>query len=136
MTESFASPAAQRKAEHEIAAFRDYQQLSRNFVDVNEKICRVRPVEDTHAGGKKTAEAIQQEVSQEVTRMLGVVFGSWRKTGRVDLEAVEMLVRGSMHQAGAASLGHLLSMPVARTPQSPAPAAKRRVTTTAGPNSV
>jgi hypothetical protein len=47
VTESFASPAAQRKAEHEIAAFRDYQQLSRKFVDVNEQICRVRPVEDT-----------------------------------------------------------------------------------------
>jgi hypothetical protein len=47
VTESFPSPAAQRKAEQEIAAFRDYQQLSRNFVDVNEKICRARPVEDT-----------------------------------------------------------------------------------------
>jgi hypothetical protein len=47
VTESFASPVAQRKAEHEIAAFRDYQQLSRSFVDVNEKICRLRPVEDT-----------------------------------------------------------------------------------------
>ena len=45
--------------------------------------------------------------------MLEVVFGAWRKTGRVDLEAVEMLVRGSMHQAGAASLSHLLSMSVA-----------------------
>src|SRR5450759_2425325 len=78
VTESFSSPAAQRKAEHEIAAFRDYQQLSRNFVDVNEKICRARPVEDTLTPEeKKTAEAIQQEVSQEVTRMLGVVFGSW-----------------------------------------------------------
>src|ERR1700692_253011 len=47
VTESFSSPAAHRKAEHEIAAFRDYQELSRNFVDVNEKICRMRPVEDT-----------------------------------------------------------------------------------------
>jgi len=46
VTESFSSPAAQRKTEQEIAAFRDYQQLSRKFVDVNEKICRVRPVED------------------------------------------------------------------------------------------
>lgn len=46
--------------------------------------------------------------------MLEVVFGAWRKTGGNDLEAVEMLVRGSMHQAGAASLSHLLSMPVAR----------------------
>jgi len=47
--------------------------------------------------------------------MLEVVFGAWRKTGRVDLEAVEMLVRSSMQQAGAASLSHLLSMSVARS---------------------
>ena len=33
VTESFPSPAAQRKAEHEIAAFRDYQELSRAFVN-------------------------------------------------------------------------------------------------------
>ena len=46
-TESFASPAAQRKAEAEVAAFRQYQQLSRSFVDVNEQICRARPVEET-----------------------------------------------------------------------------------------
>jgi hypothetical protein len=47
ITESFASPAAQRKVEREIAAFRDYQELSRSFVAVNEKICRLRPVADT-----------------------------------------------------------------------------------------
>jgi len=47
VTESFPSQAAQRKAEQEIAAFHDYQQLSRDFVKVNEKICRMRPVEDT-----------------------------------------------------------------------------------------
>jgi hypothetical protein len=47
ITESFSSPAAQRKVECEIAAFRDYQELSRSFVVVNEKICRLRPVEDT-----------------------------------------------------------------------------------------
>jgi hypothetical protein len=47
ITESFATPAAQRKAEREIAEFRRYQQLSRSFVEVNEKICRLRPVEET-----------------------------------------------------------------------------------------
>jgi hypothetical protein len=47
VTESFASPAAQRKTEAEVAAFRQYQQLSRSFVDVNEQICRARPVQDT-----------------------------------------------------------------------------------------
>jgi hypothetical protein len=47
ITESFTSPAAQRKAEHEIAAFRQYRELSRTLVAVNERICRLRPVEDT-----------------------------------------------------------------------------------------
>ncbi len=47
ITESFATPAAQRKAEREIEAFRRYQQLERSFVEVNEKLCRARPVEET-----------------------------------------------------------------------------------------
>lgn len=47
VTESFASPAAQRKAEREIAEFRRYQELSHSFIAVNEKICRLRPVEET-----------------------------------------------------------------------------------------
>ena len=47
ITESFATPAAQRKAEHEIETFRRYRQLERSFVEVNEKLCRVRPLDDT-----------------------------------------------------------------------------------------
>jgi hypothetical protein len=35
-----------------------------------------------------------------------------RKTGHVDLEAIEMLVRSAMHQAGAAALTELLQFPV------------------------
>ncbi len=47
ITESFSTPADQRKAEREIEAFRRYRQLERSFVEVNERICRARPVEDT-----------------------------------------------------------------------------------------
>lgn len=46
VTESFATPAEQRKAEREIEAFRRYRQLERSFVEVNERICRARPVKD------------------------------------------------------------------------------------------
>lgn len=46
VTESFVSPLAQRKAEREIDAFRRWQQLSRSFVEINERICRLRPVEE------------------------------------------------------------------------------------------
>ena len=38
------TPAAVRKAEQEIAEFREYQGLSRTF-EIDEKICRLRPVE-------------------------------------------------------------------------------------------
>ena len=47
VTESFANPAAQRKAEREVARFRSYQQLSRTLIETNEKICHLRPVQDT-----------------------------------------------------------------------------------------
>jgi hypothetical protein len=47
ITESFASPAAQRKAEREVAEFAHYRAWSRAFVEVNAQICRARPVEET-----------------------------------------------------------------------------------------
>ena len=47
VTESFPTPAAQRKAEREIAAFRQFQELIRTLLETNERICRLRPVEDT-----------------------------------------------------------------------------------------
>jgi len=43
---------------------------------------------------------------------LRVVFQSRRKTGRVDLEAIETAVRSAMHRAGAAALTELLQFPV------------------------
>ncbi len=47
VTESFPTPAAQRKAEREVATFWTYQELSRTLIETNEKVCRARPVEDT-----------------------------------------------------------------------------------------
>ncbi len=44
VTETFPSPAARRQAERQIAEFRKFQQLSRTFVEVSEKICRERPL--------------------------------------------------------------------------------------------
>jgi len=53
ITESFATPAAQRKAEREVAEFARYRELSRAFIDVNTQICQARPVEDTLAPEEK-----------------------------------------------------------------------------------
>ena len=47
VTETFASPADLRKAQRETEAFQRFRELSRELLEVNEKICRARPVEDT-----------------------------------------------------------------------------------------
>ena len=46
VTRSLPTPADRRKAEREIGEYRKFQQWSRAFVEVNEKICRLRPVEE------------------------------------------------------------------------------------------
>jgi hypothetical protein len=46
VTEALPTGAAVRKAEREIAAFRRFQQLSEELVEVSEQICRLRPVEE------------------------------------------------------------------------------------------
>jgi len=43
--------------------------------------------------------------------LLRTIFTGMRKTGPVDLEAVEMMVRSAMHQAGASALNKLLQFP-------------------------
>jgi hypothetical protein len=40
-----------------------------------------------------------------------IVFGDWHRTGSIDLEAIEMLVRESMHRAGAMTVQRLLCKP-------------------------
>ena len=47
ITEALPTPAALRKAEQEIAEFRNYQQLNHELVEVSEQICRLRPVGET-----------------------------------------------------------------------------------------
>jgi hypothetical protein len=47
VTETFSSPAELRKAQSEVEAFHRFQSLSGELLEVNEKICRARPVEDT-----------------------------------------------------------------------------------------
>lgn len=47
VSESFTSPAELRKAQREVEAFHQFRQLSRELLEVNEKICRARPVEES-----------------------------------------------------------------------------------------
>lgn len=45
VTESLPTPAAQHKVEREIAEFRRFEQLIREFIEINAQICRARPTE-------------------------------------------------------------------------------------------
>jgi hypothetical protein len=47
ISEALPTPVSVRKAEREIGEFRKFQELSRSFLEVNEKICRLRPLEGT-----------------------------------------------------------------------------------------
>jgi len=47
VSESFASPAALHKAQQEVETFHRFRQLSQELLEVNERICQARPVEDT-----------------------------------------------------------------------------------------
>ena len=47
VSESFSSAAELRKAEREVEAFHRFRQLSQELLEVNEKICRLRPVQET-----------------------------------------------------------------------------------------
>jgi hypothetical protein len=45
VTQALSSPAAVHKTQKEIAAFRRFQALTHDLVEVNQKICRLRPIE-------------------------------------------------------------------------------------------
>ena len=47
VTETFSTPAALRKAQQEVAEFHRFRELSQSLLEVNERVCRERPVEDT-----------------------------------------------------------------------------------------
>lgn len=47
VTQNLPSPAAIRKAESEVAEYHKFRDLTDGLVEVNRKICRARPVEQT-----------------------------------------------------------------------------------------
>jgi hypothetical protein len=47
ISESFPSSAELRKAQREVEAFHRFRQLSQELLEVNEKICRARPLSET-----------------------------------------------------------------------------------------
>jgi hypothetical protein len=47
VSESFSSAAELRKEQREVETFHRFRQLSQELLEINESICRSRPVEDT-----------------------------------------------------------------------------------------
>lgn len=47
VTETFASAASLRKAQQEVIAFHSFQQICQQLIAVSEKICYLRPLEET-----------------------------------------------------------------------------------------
>jgi hypothetical protein len=47
VSECFSSAAELRKAQREVETFHRFRQLSQGLLELNERICRARPVEDT-----------------------------------------------------------------------------------------
>ena len=65
ISEALPTIAAVRKAEHEIAEFRKYQELSRAFVEINAQICQARPVEDTLSPQERKRRKSSNKKSRE-----------------------------------------------------------------------
>jgi len=53
VTETFSTPAALRKAQQEVEEFHRFRRLSHDLLEVNEKICKLRPVEDALTAPEK-----------------------------------------------------------------------------------
>jgi hypothetical protein len=53
ITETFSSPAALAKAQREVAEYHRFRELSGRLLEVNEEICRLRPVQDTLTPAEK-----------------------------------------------------------------------------------
>ncbi len=63
VSESLPTPAAIHKAEREVAEFRKFQQLTREFVETNAEICQLRPTEDepqTDPGKKRQGRSARK----------------------------------------------------------------------------
>jgi len=82
VSESLPSSAAVAKAEREVAEFRNYQQLSQQFVAVNAQICRLRPVEQAEQtplkknGGRNSAPGPRRSRSLPAPRFSGTRQGA------------------------------------------------------------
>jgi len=53
VTETFATPAERHKAQREVETYHRFRQLAQELLEINERICRARPVEQELTPSKK-----------------------------------------------------------------------------------
>src|SRR6266851_8956463 len=62
----------------------------------------------TGVPGKKTTAAACEKASSELEHQFQRIFAERHRTGQMDLEAVEMAIRSTVHQTGADAVTELL----------------------------
>ena len=109
ITENFATPAEQRKAEREIETFPVIDSWSdRSSESMKASAALAHRRGHAHVARKKQPKRSRQKSRAKATNLLGQIFAERKQTGSLDLEAVEMGFRAALHQAGAAALSQLL----------------------------
>ena len=114
VSESLPTPAAIHKAEREVGRVPQIpatQSLSLSRRTPRSAACGrargwARPTRKKNGGSDPPGNRARSR-----RNCLRVIFNGRRKTGALDLEAIEMAVRSAMHQAGAAALTELLQFP-------------------------
>jgi hypothetical protein len=64
VSESFSSAAELRKAQREVDAFHRFRQLSQELLEINEKICRARPVAEALSPEEKKRQKLSSRKSR------------------------------------------------------------------------
>jgi len=92
LSETFPSPPARRQAERQIAEFRKFQQLSRAFLEVNEKICRQRPLTPEREGAEQEKNRASHSAGSRARGEAALLlpharFNPFRKHGKNKIQA-------------------------------------------------
>ncbi len=91
-----------------MATFHRFHQLCSQLIEVSEKICVLRPVEETLTPEEKNGADDPIGDRAGSNHPVGARFAERRRSGTTDLEALEMALRTAMHHAGAVALIGLL----------------------------
>ena len=100
--------AEKEKLRREVENFHRYQELSQKLIEINERICELKPMEDQSEGKKKLQAEILQESAREIRNLLKRAIWEMEQARGCDLQAVELGMRQAVHELGAGLMEKLL----------------------------